>query len=186
MEAAFSWLGDLARWMAMWVPRLGVCRATHGGVKFVRGKKVKAIRPGLFLWWPLVTEYVIIPTVRHPVDLPSQSLTTKDGKSIMVSVTLVVEISDVIRALGRTWDVDDMISDVGTAASIPVVCGRTWSELRKGLEEDVCDELVQEARKLLRPYGVKVIKGRFTDIAEHMVIRHEGSSGGLGIIPVEE
>jgi regulator of protease activity HflC (stomatin/prohibitin superfamily) len=185
MDAAFGWIGDFLRWIVCFLPHLALCRATHGGVKFVRGKKVRAIRPGLFFWWPLVTEYVIVPTVRHPVDLPAQTLTTSDGKRVLVSVTLVVEISDVVKALGKTWDVDEMICDVGAASSIPVVCSRKWSELRREVEE-ACEDLAKEARALLRPYGIRVVKGRFTDLAECMVIRHEGSGGAAAVVPTEE
>jgi hypothetical protein len=131
-----------------------------------------------------VTETVIVPTVRHPVDLPAQTLTTADGKRVLVSVTLVVEIADVVKALGKTWDVDEMICDVGAASSIPVVCSRKWGELRREIE-GACDELAKEARALLRPYGIRVVKGRFTDLAECMVIRHEGG-GGVAAVPVAE
>jgi regulator of protease activity HflC (stomatin/prohibitin superfamily) len=180
MEAAFSWIGDLVAWFAALIPRWDICRATHGGVKFVRGHKVKPIAPGIFWYWPAVTECVLIPVVRHPVDLPAQSLTTKDGKSVMVSVTFVVELVDVVKALGKTWDVDDMIRDVGRGAAGELVPTLKFTELR---DPDVKDDLAKTARRILRPYGVRVVRARLTDCTKNIVIRTVGQTG---ITPVPE
>ena len=180
MDTALGWLGDLARWLAAWIPRLEICRATHGGVKFVRGKNVREVRPGLYVYWPAVTEVVLLPTVCHPVNLPPQSLTTRDGKTVLVSVTLVVEVADVVKALAKTWDVDQMIADVAGAATMEVVSERTWKELR---QDDAVEDLVRAARRLLRPYGVRVVKGRFTDCARHTVIR---TIGRETVVPAPE
>jgi hypothetical protein len=42
-----------------------IIRATHGGVKWVRGKRIKALGPGLHIWWPLTTEVEVIVTARQ-------------------------------------------------------------------------------------------------------------------------
>lgn len=180
--AGLTWFGELVRWVADLIPRWEICRATHGGVKFVRGRKVKPIRPGIYWFWPAVTECVLLPVVRHPVDLPAQSLTTRDGKSVMLSITLVVEVVDVIRALGKTWDVDDMIRDIGRAAAGELVPTLRFSELRG---PDVPDDLAKTARRLLRPYGVRVIRARLTDCTKNLVVRTVGD-GSLVPVPEEE
>lgn len=176
MEAAFSWIGDIIQWFGALIPRWDICRATHGGVKFVRGGKIKAIEPGIFWYWPAVTECIIIPTARQSFNIPPQSLTTKDGKTVLVSVVLVARISDVVKALGMSWDVDDTVTEVGGAAAVGVVATRTWRELASDLASgDINEEIERRARKILSPYGVKVLKGRFTDCAQHTVIRTVGS-----------
>lgn len=184
MEAAFGWIGDVLRWMVCFLPHLGLCRATHGGVKFVRGWKVKKISPGLFWYWPAVTEVELIPVCRHPVDLPAQTFTTSDGHTVLISVTLVIEISDTIRALGKTWDIDDMIMDVGAAAATECIPSMRWDAVRKGFKNGLFDKLAKAARNLLRPYGVRVIKARITDCSEATVIRHEG--GPVNVVPIPD
>jgi regulator of protease activity HflC (stomatin/prohibitin superfamily) len=182
MDAAFGWIGELLAWIVHFFPHLGICRATHGGVKFVRGKKVKPIRPGLYWYWPAVTEVVLEPVCRRPVDIPAQSLTTNDDITTLVSVTLVVEISDPVKAFGKTWDIDELIMDVGAAAATEIVPEQSWANLRGKLRNGITEKLLKSARNLLRPYGVRVLKARFTDFAEHTVIRHEGS--GINAFPV--
>jgi len=181
MEAAFSWIGDLVAWFAALIPRWDICRATHGGVKFVRGHKILPIKPGIFWYWPAVTECVIVPTARQSFNIPPQSLTTKDGKTVLVSVVLVAKIVDVVKALGMSWDVDDTVTEVGGAAAIVEVGTRTWKEIRDDLADGtMSNDIEKRARRLLRPYGVQVLKGRLTDCALHSVIRTVGSDA---IIP---
>lgn len=175
MDTAFAWIGEFVRLMVCWIPRLGLCRATHGGVKFIRGAKVKRIYPGLYFWWPLITEVEVIPTARQSINLPPQTLVTKDGKSILISVVYTVEITDPVKAIGRSWDTTDTMTDLGTSAAIQVVTRRTFAELKENLAGDVCEELAAEAQKLLKPYGVKIMQGRLSDFAECRVFRLIGN-----------
>ena len=46
MESAFAWLNQLMEAFYRLFPRIIVVRATHGGVKWVRGKHVKPIATG--------------------------------------------------------------------------------------------------------------------------------------------
>jgi regulator of protease activity HflC (stomatin/prohibitin superfamily) len=171
MENAFGWLGELLRWAICWVPRLGICRATHGGVKFVRGWKVKLVTPGLYIFWPLTTEVEIRPTARQSINLPPQTLVAKDGKTILCSVVYTIEVTDPLKAIGQAWDIDDLIMDLGTTAAVTVVTSRTFAELKEELADKIGKELRREAQELLRPYGVKVIQGRLSDFAECRVFR---------------
>lgn len=184
MEQAFGWIGDILRWFVHFLPHMGICRATHGGVKFVRGKHIKPIKPGLYFWWPAVTETVIVPAARQSVNLAPQSLTTKDYETVVVSVVLVFTITDLVKALGRSWDVDSTVEEVGGAAAVEVVANRRWQTLHRDLANgEASKELVKRAKALLRPYGVNVLKGQFTDCAVHTVIRTIGVSP---VTPVPE
>jgi regulator of protease activity HflC (stomatin/prohibitin superfamily) len=182
-----SWINDFIYWIVNWFPRIDICRATHRGVKFVRGKRVKEVRPGLFMYWPAITEVEVIPVVRQSIDLPSQVLTTKDAKSVMVSAVFVIEIVDIVKALGESWDIVDIIMETGGAAVVESVSKRTKNEMMKCLCGELRQELTRKARKLLRPYGVRVIEGRLTDYSECLVVRNVSDMGNSGpIIPMME
>ena len=53
---AFAWLNDLMKWIARWFPRLTLIRATHRGVLFGRAGRVRELEPGLWCYWPIVSE----------------------------------------------------------------------------------------------------------------------------------
>lgn len=172
---AFGWLGQLVEWVGSWVPRLEICRATHKGVKFVRGKHVRVIEPGLYLYWPITTECDVIPVVRQSVDLASQVLTTDDEKTVMVSAVLVYEVSDVEKALARSHDVDDTITEVAAAVVAESVTPRTFQELRTELHGEVRAEMTKKCNEaLIYKFGIRVLDARLTDLAIARVIRTVG------------
>lgn len=186
MEAAFAWLGELVNWVGRWIPRLGICRATHGGVRFRHGAHTVPVRPGLYCYWPLVTEVEVIPTARQSINLPAQSLTTRDKATVVVSATLIYEVRDVVKALGRSWDVEETVRELGCTAAVRAVTSRTFEELRKELTDEVRQEMTAKSRALLRRFGVYVIEARFSEFAECEVFRHIGTPEPVVRPPPEE
>ena len=89
MESAFAWLNQLIETFYRFFPHILIVRATHGGVKWVRGKNIKPLSPGLHIYWPLTTEVEVLVTARQTLAIPDQVLATKDGKKVVVK-TLVV------------------------------------------------------------------------------------------------
>lgn len=192
MSFGLDWLNDLVLWLARLVPRWDICEPTHRAVKLTgsifasligrQRMKVRTIEPGLYWYWPVRSRIIKYPVVRQSVDLSSQSLTTADGKPIMVSTVLVIEISDIEKAVTQNYDVDDTIREVGAAAAVSCVAPRRWVELRKAFaRKEINAELKTSASKILRKYGVRVIEARFTDCVIHTALRCEGS--GAGVIP---
>jgi hypothetical protein len=74
MESAFAWLGQLFETFYKFIPHILIVRATHGGVKWVRGRNVKALPSGLHWYWPLTTEVEVIVTARQTLAIPDQVL----------------------------------------------------------------------------------------------------------------
>ncbi len=89
MESAFAWLSQLIETLYKFVPHILIIRATHGGVKWVRGKRIRLLSPGLHFYWPLTTEVEVVVTARQTLAIPDQVMATKDGKKVVVK-TLVV------------------------------------------------------------------------------------------------
>lgn len=178
---AFDWIGELVDWLVSLIPHLEICRANHAGVKFVKGKKPVIIKPGLFLYWPVVTEIELLPTARQTMNLESQTLTTKDDKIVTISAVVIYHIDDVVKAIVDTWDIEDTISDVALKANVEAITGRTFAQARKELTGKVEKDITQMCRRELKPFGIKVVKATLTDFAETDVIRLVGvpqSSGG--------
>jgi regulator of protease activity HflC (stomatin/prohibitin superfamily) len=166
MEAAFGWLGQFIEYLASFIPRWKVIKATDAGVSFVRGKNVKEIRPGLYWHWPIWTEYIIIPVVRQTLDLPDQTLTTADEVPITVSSVIVYEVTDVVKALTVQWDLEDTIHDICQVAVRRYTVGRTFEEIRTGDERELKDEV----RKSLARYGVAIREASIVNIAKTKVL----------------
>ena len=171
---AFSWVGSLIEWIASLIPRLTVIRATHAGVRFVRGWKVVVMEPGLHVYWPIVTEIDIWPTVEAPCKLPPQTLETADDKTVMVAGFFRYNVTDIEAVLTRMTEPESMIRDIGRAAVKHVICKRDKNELKEHAKLDRA--LLGRVQSELKGKGVEVVSATLSDLAPARVIKicHEG------------
>ena len=170
----FELLGQVLASVLGLIPRLVIVRATHRGIKFRRGWKPIELKPGLHIYWPLISQVDIIVTARQTNQLAHQVLITKDGESIVVGGYVVFYMADAVRAAGqKNWDVDSTVDDIARAAIVDVVCSHTLDELREG----VGNELTRQCRRKLNQFGVGVRKAGFTDLCKCRVHRVVG--GGM-------
>ncbi|MHC4225591.1 MAG: SPFH domain-containing protein [Planctomycetota bacterium] len=184
MESAFQWINDLARWFARLVPRWKVITESQGGVAFVRGW-ARIIKPGIFWWWPAWTEIHVQEVVRQTLNLPPQSMMTRDRKDMAVSGIVVYEIADPLTAFVKVHDLDAAIQDMALASIKSVLWGRTLNEIYDHAGE--LDQLLcAECRAKLSGWGVKIHSIFLSDLSNAMVVRHLGSrDGDLVIGPTE-
>ena len=178
MESAFAWLGHVIEWVGSLIPRLKIVRATHAGVRFRHGKTPIEIKPGLCIYWPIVTEVDIIPVARQTHNLPSQSLTTKDGRKVVVGGVVVYSINDIVACMAKNWDVSDTINDITMCAITHVITKHDYDFIRANIAEQIQAELTKETRRKLKMYGVRVFRTALTDFATALIIKNIGGSGG--------
>ena len=173
MESAFAWLNQLIETFYRFFPHILIVRATHGGVKWVRGKNIKPLSPGLHIYWPLTTEVEVMVTARQTLAIPDQVLATKDGKKVVVKTLVVYKIRDVVHAIGRVnWDVDATITDLTQSAVVRVVATHDYDEIMAGIrDESLTKTLTKETRRELRQFGVHVTRCKLVDFADCKVFK---------------
>lgn len=173
MESAFSWLSQLVETFYKLFPHVLIVRATHGGVKWVRGKHVKLLKPGWHLWWPLTTEVEVIVTARQTLAIPDQVLTTQDGKKVVVKALVVYRVPDPVKAVGeKCWDLDMTLNDLTQAAVVRVIATHTYEEIMAGIrDESLTKSLTREVRRELRPFGAHVSRCKLVDFADCKVYK---------------
>lgn len=181
MESAFAWLGQVIDACLSIIPRLILVRATHQGVKWKYGKKALRMDPGLHVYWPLVSDYELIVTARQTLNLPTQSLMTKDKKQVVVGSVIIFRVKDAVEAIGeRNWDVDSTVRDITQAAVVEVVASSTLDELLAGMAEGGDSELMKKltltVRKELRQFGVYINQAKFSDFSTSKVFNIMGGN----------
>ena len=95
--------------------------ATHGGVAFVHGHRVKEWKPGLHWYWPLVTTYKLMMTVRQTQRIQSKVIMTKDLKTVTVGALVTYYIDDVVSALAKIADLPSDIMERSQGAILAEV-----------------------------------------------------------------
>lgn len=183
---AFEWVGQIVEYVLKIVPRLVLIRATHRGIKWRLGKKVFELKPGLHMYWPLITDMETVVVARQTLNLPTQVLLTKDRQQIVVGCLIVYRIKDIILAIGeRNFDVDSTVSDITQAAIVEVCSRRSLTELQDGITGEVEKSLTNTVRKRLRQFGVYVTRCAVTDFSTcrtYKLITNEPTVNHLGSV----
>jgi regulator of protease activity HflC (stomatin/prohibitin superfamily) len=182
VEGAFGWISQIIDWLGRWIPRILIVDTTHAAVKFVWGKNAIPLGPGWYLWWPISTLVTVYPTARQACDLKAQTITTQDGRTVIVGGLLVYEISDVLAAVATTYEPEETAKTIVLCAIHDVCAQYSWAQLQEHLRSgSLGKEMKAEAKKDLDRYGVKVLSLTLTDLAPCRVLKLVTSSTGIGM-----
>ncbi len=169
---ALDWLGDLIVVLGQLIPRIFLVKQTHAAVIFTRAK-TKAVKPGLHVYWPIWSEVKQICVVRQTVNLPYQTLTTKDKFGIVVAVTVIYTINDPLLALSTTDDIIDTIQDIAHWAVKRVVTSCDVAELLSGrVNNRKLDSVIRcRLQSDLNSYGVGIKQAFISEICLPYLVR---------------
>ena len=177
MEALFSWFSNLINFFGNFIPRLRICRKNYQGIKFVRGKNVKVINPGLFMYWPLTTEYELTPIAPQILNLTVQTLITEDCKTIICDGCVCYRVTDVEKYLVDNYDSPECLGQIALASIRDVIVGRSTDNIQFE-REDIDESLTECAKELLEDqFGIQVLYVKLVSFAPAKVLN---LVGGLG------
>lgn len=131
------------------------------GVLLRYGKFVKVCEPGFHWKYPFVDKVLTQTVVPTTMNLGSQSLTTLDGKAIVISGVIKYETNDVKVLLLEVYDATDAIADMTQAIIKECVMQKNWVELQ-GTEID--DLITKKARHEAKKWGLGIIRVTLTDV----------------------
>lgn len=137
--------------------------AYEQGVQMRFGKFLKVLDPGLHYCLPFHIDHVMVDNVvTRTVHLGAQSLTTKDGKSIVVSAVVTMRIADIRKALLEIESIQHAMVDACYAAVTAHVSVSTWEALH---DTDAFDNLTKLCKRQARRYGLEVERVQLGDLA---------------------
>jgi regulator of protease activity HflC (stomatin/prohibitin superfamily) len=177
MASAFAWIGQIVEWLGQFFPRWLVVENTHGGVKtigsfFRRGTKIVAVGPGLVWFWPATTRLEIFPTCFQTDNLPSQTIETSDGTSVVVGGMISYRVADVARLLTELHSPVMAIRTVALPAIHRTTCRMEWEELKREQRAGTLNtKLRNSVRGTLRELGVEVESLELTDMTKAKALR---------------
>ena len=181
METAFGWLGQIFEALLQFIPRIVIVRNTHQAIKWkVRGKVVAIPRGRRTFYWPFLTDLETIVVARQTTDVRTQVLMSKDRKQIVAGAMVVFWIDDVVKAIGeQNWDVEGTVEDIVMSVVSEEITSKTLDELLDGIAEGkgggFYRDFTGNCRSQLAPFGVKVLRARFTDFSTCRVYKVLGS-----------
>jgi len=169
---------NILQGLTSWFPRIVLVNVTERGVKFVRGKDAKLLKPGLHWWLPLTTtveRYTILKdaTEFEPVVLPDSK-----GKPIAIGFTMIwrIEPDNVVLAATTIDDHTAMVGEIGESLLPPLVLQYDFDGLLNRIRggrnmKTINDMLTEEARTALVEYGITVDRCRINFVSPARVFK---------------
>ncbi len=164
MDKAFGWIGEIFQTLLKLIPWLVIVPATHGGVAFVRGYRVKEWKPGLHWYWPVVTTYKLMATVRQTQMIKSKVVMTKDLRTVIVGALVTCHVDDVVSALSK---IADLPSDI-MERSLEAILAEIGENTLEGIQGDRVafnQRLTERVGRALNGYGVQILQVQLTEFA---------------------
>lgn len=122
----------------------------------------RTLKPGFHWKWPLAEEINQQEVTMTTMRLPPQTLTTKDGKSVVAAIAVKYWLADVQPYITNCTDQKDVLIDVGMGALHDAVMAVTWDELASE-PHTVVRAILEQIRKEVNEYGFRIKGIKFTD-----------------------
>jgi regulator of protease activity HflC (stomatin/prohibitin superfamily) len=164
VDKAFGWVGEIFQTLLKLLPWLVIVPATHGGVAFVRGHRVKEWKPGLHWYWPVVTTYKLMATVRQTQMIKSKTVMTKDLQTVIVGALVTYFIDDIVSALAKIADLPSDIMERSLEAILTQVSKYTLEEIQSD-RAAFNKQLTEEVSRAMNGYGMYVLQVQLTEFA---------------------
>lgn len=125
------------------------------------GKFVKVLKPGIHFKIPFFDSVWETETITQSIDMNPQSITTADGKNIVVKAIIRFSVVDTKTYVMSIMKPHDVLVDTTQGMIREIIEDTRWYDL-VGIDK----QLTTEVGKFMRRWGIKVEKVTLTDLAE--------------------
>lgn len=132
-------------------------RAVH----FRGGKFLKIVNPGICWKLPFIDKVEVRTVVTTTLSIPTQSLTTKDGKQVVVKSVVKYDVESIKDLVLEVYDPVDAISDSTQAIIKEQIANRTWEEV---VDSETDNIITKKVRLEVKKWGINIKKVTLTDI----------------------
>lgn len=152
------------------------------GIVLRAGRLKKVVGPGIYFKMPFLDAVWRHTVITQSIDMPPQSITTADGKNVVVKGIIRFSISDILLFLTTITEPKDVLTDTTGGMIREIIESTDWMDL---IEVD--DVLTEEVGKFVEKWGIKVEKVTLTDlqIANTFRVIQDGSHQNK-VIPANE
>lgn len=144
-----------------------IVREYEHGVKLRFGKYHSKVTAGLIWKIPIVDEILIVHNAITTMVVNEQSLTTVDGKNVVIACIVKYKVTNPKVFLLEVEDVIDAINDITKGKIKDIVIHKTWDEVRHLKDEEIKLKVEEEAKN----WGIKIYNITMTDLAQIKTIR---------------
>lgn len=149
------------------------------GVHLRFGKFIKVVEPGLVWKIPFFEQVLTTPVITQTVNLKSQTVTSLDEKSVVLSSIVRYHIHDVEKFLLGVMHANDVLVDTTQGIIRDVVEETNWEDLY-----DLGNVVKPEVNDQVQKWGITVQQVSFPDLGEIKTYRIISDSGRETTFPL--
>lgn len=131
------------------------------GVHLRNGKFRRAVKPGLNGKLPFFDSIITTPVITQTVNLKSQTVTSRDEKSIVLSTIVRYHVHDVEKFLLGVMHANDVLVDTTQGIIRDIVEDTSWDEL-----VDLTKRVTPVVNNQVNKWGITVQLVSFPDLGE--------------------
>jgi regulator of protease activity HflC (stomatin/prohibitin superfamily) len=152
------------------------------GVVLRVGKFLKIVRPGIYFKIPFIDSVWKHTIITQSIDIPPQSVTTADGKNVVVKGIIRFSIIDIKTFLTTITKPQDVLTDTTGGMIREIIEDTDWFNIT-----DIDKKLTSEVGKFVKRWGIKVEKVTLTDLQIANSIRIiQDTTHQTKIVPINE
>ena len=130
----------------------------------MHGHRIKEWTPGLHWFWPVVTTYALMTTVRQTQTIRSKVVMTKDLRTVVVGALVTYFVDDIVAAVAKIADLPSDVIERSQGAILAEICNHSLEEIQNDrLRFNMT--LSDKVGDALNGYGVKVLQVQLTEFA---------------------
>lgn len=158
----------LLQWIAFFIPFV-VIDEFERAVVLRFGRYHRTLEPGFHWIIPFEIERCIADNVvPRTVNLQAQSLTTVDGRLVVLGAVVTCQIYDIKVATLEVEGVDHALQDACYGAVGLAVASRTYDEIRA---EGFSHELTKACRRAAKNFGIDIMRVQLSDLTLAKTLR---------------
>lgn len=135
------------------------------------GKYKRTYGPSIRFIFPFIDNLGIVTVAEQVEDLRCQSITTKDGKALLVSGKIRYRVTEPDLALFEVYDWDEALADEVLGVLATECMKRTFEECLDHLT--LSREVEKTVRRQAKKWGLEVTGFTLTDMVVHRALRLE-------------
>jgi regulator of protease activity HflC (stomatin/prohibitin superfamily) len=133
-----------------------------------KDKSIKILEPGPHWYWPFIDKIISSRVSVKTMDVPEQSVTTKDGQSVVVRGVLKYKVRDVAKLLLDVDSPEEAVVDMSQGILMAEISSKVWSACdSQDLTKQISTKIKREATK----WGIELVEFTLTDLALMRSIR---------------
>lgn len=150
------------------------------GVHLRNGKFIRVVKPGLNLKVSFFDNIITTPVITQTVNLRSQTVTSRDEKSIVLSSIVRYHVHDVEKFLLGVMHANDVLVDTTQGIIRDIVEDTDWNDL-----VDLTNKVLPTVNEQVNKWGITIELVSFPDLGEIITYRiiNEGKDVVIPMTP---